>query len=116
MTATSRPPASGPESAMLVVAAGMAESKGKGSAMSDDEKPGDVISFLVAFSRRLYREMRGESGNPARTAFVRVAALLVVLVCGGPILWAALWSMPTALAVLIALFVAFRVARWYLRR
>lgn len=84
--------------------------------MSKDEGPRDVVSLLGAFYRRVFGEMRGEHGSRARTMFARIAVLLVVLACGGSILWDALWAMPTALVVVITLFVVFRVVRWYLRR
>jgi fatty acid desaturase len=84
--------------------------------MSADEEERDVVDALRAFHHRLSGEIRGEYGGRARTAAVRVAVLVVGLAAGGPLLWAALWSMPPALAVLIGLAVAVRVGRWWLRR
>ncbi len=84
--------------------------------MSEDDKPGDVVSFLVAFGRRLFHEARGDSGSPVRTAVVRLAVLLVVLVCAGPILWQALLSMPTPLWVFIGLVIVGRIGLWLWRR
>ena len=85
-------------------------------AMSEDEEPRDLVSLLVAFGHRVYHEMRGKHGSRARTTFSRIAVLVVLLAFGGPILWTALWSMPTALAVFIGLAIAFRVGRWFWRR
>ena len=84
--------------------------------MSDSDKPKDVFSLLGAVYHGVHAEMRGGHGSPLRTAFVRVAVLLVVLVCSGPMLWAALLEMPTPLVVLISAFVVFWVVRWYWRR
>jgi uncharacterized membrane protein YccC len=84
--------------------------------VSDEDKPRDVTAFLGAFYRRVFSEMRGEHGSPARTAVLRVVVLLVVLAGGSPMLWGALRSMPTPLVVLIAAFVVFRVVRWSWRR
>jgi hypothetical protein len=86
-------------------------------AMSDDDDDKwDAVAGLRAFHHRLSGEVRGEYGGRARTAFVRIAVLVVGLAFGGPILWAALWSMPTPLAVFIGLAIAFRVGRWFWRR
>jgi len=102
----------------MLVVAGLRDGRDerKEAAMSQGEGPRDAVSFLLAFSRRVYSEMRGDHGYPARTAFARITVLLVVLVCGGPILWGAIRTMPTPLVVLIAAVVVFRVVRWYLRR
>jgi hypothetical protein len=83
--------------------------------MTDDGK-WDAVAGLRALGHRVYAEMRGTHGSRARTRFSRVAVLLVVLGFGGPILWAALRTMPTALVVVIALVVMVRVGRWVWRR
>jgi fatty acid desaturase len=84
--------------------------------MSKDEEPRDLVSLLVAFGQRVYHEMRGKHGSRARTTFSRIAVLVVVLAFGGPILWAAVWSMPTALVVVIAVLVGLWVVGWFWRR
>jgi hypothetical protein len=84
--------------------------------MSKDEGPKNAIELLAVFYHRLAEEVRDEHGHQARKAFARVAVMVVGLVFGGPILGAALWSMPTPLAVFIGLAVAFRVGRWFVRR
>jgi hypothetical protein len=82
----------------------------------DDERPRDVLWFLVEFNRRAFHEVSGKSGHPTRTLFARVVLVTLVLACGGGILWDALWAMPTALAVFIGSVIVFRVVRWYWRR
>ena len=82
----------------------------------EHEKPKDVFSLLGGFYQGLQAAVSGKHGDPGRTALARVAVLVLGFGCAAPILWAALRTMPAPLGVLIILFVAFRVVRWYWRR
>ena len=84
--------------------------------MSESKKPKDIYSLVMAFYHWTYSELHGEHGGPRRTWFARLVALLLVLQLGGPLLWAALKSMPTPLAVFIALVMVGRIGLWYWRR
>jgi hypothetical protein len=74
-----------------------------------------MFSLLTAFYHRTNSELRGKRGGPLRTWFVRVVALLVVLRLCGSLCWAALWSMPTAVVVFVALVIVGRIGLWYWR-
>lgn len=84
--------------------------------MSDDKRPMDATGFLLAVYEKSRKATSGEHGSPAQTGFARAALVLVVLAFTGSILWGALLTMPTPLAVLIGAFVVFRVGRWLDRR
>ena len=84
--------------------------------MSKDERPTDATDLLRAVYRKTREVTSGNHGSPGLTGFSRVMLLLVVLAFGGSILWAALWSMPTALVVFIASVVVIRLVRWSYRR
>jgi fatty acid desaturase len=84
--------------------------------MSDDEGPMDATDFLHAVYRKTRAVTSGKYGNRGLTGLSRVGLLLVILAFGGPILWAALWSMPTVLVVFIGSVVVFRLGRWFYRQ
>ena len=64
--------------------------------------------------RRVSGEIRGQHGGPGRTAFARIAVVLVVLIFGGSILWSAVRAIPLGFVLLVALVIAARVRyrRW----
>lgn len=84
--------------------------------MSGARQPWGTALLVYAAYRRTLRKVSGKRGNPARTLLLKIAFILFVMSLLGPILWHALWTMPTALVVFIGSACVFRVVRWYLRR
>lgn len=82
----------------------------------NDEEERNVFDLLRGTYRRVFGEMRGEPGSATRMWLVRALVLLVVLACGGGILWNALKSMPTTLIMIIVMLLGLRVAGWLWRR
>lgn len=68
--------------------------------------------FLLWVTRRLTRTASARPRGPVGK-LLRMAMLLVVLNLFGPLLWHALWTMPTGLAVLVGSAIVIRIGRWY---
>jgi hypothetical protein len=79
------------------------------------KRPRDAFWLLAGFYRGVHAAMSGKHG-PAVAMLSWVGLTLVILACGGRILWEALLTMPPGLAVFIGSVVAIRLVRWYLRR
>lgn len=84
--------------------------------MSDHEKHRGPLWPVDVVYRRTYSELRGEHGGRGRTAFARVAVLLVVVTFGGSMLATAVEALWPVLVVLVAAMVVGRLARRWLRR
>jgi hypothetical protein len=84
--------------------------------MSSSRSPWGTALVVYAVYRRTLHKMNGKRGNPSRVFLLKIVFILMMLSFAGPILWRALLTMPTALAVFIGSAVVFRVVRWYWRR
>jgi hypothetical protein len=72
--------------------------------------------IIYAAYRQTLAKLSGKRGSPKLKLLGRVLLVTVTMPVAAPILWHALWTMPTPLAVFIGLACTHRLVRWFLRR